>query len=315
MPGAPVPVRDRGAAASSTLRRPETLPPAEIVTALVSVVSRNFGATEDQAVQAVSRAFGVKATSAQLKDAITAILEAAVERGVLVRRDALIEPGPNAPKLTREPQKASVELLIAQGEGEVLEFKETIRWDLRQEQVHKRIEDSSLKTIAAFANYKGGTLLIGVRDDGTVTGLGPDLNTLAGSRDRFDLHLTNLIKDRFSESFRAGCVSVSYAMRLIQNNGRPVTAGKPDLGLVELLRKARLWWNQLQTGQIDIATLARNEAINDSWVSRLVRLNFLAPSIVEAILAGTQPATVNAASLRAADLPVDWNAQKTLFGM
>jgi very-short-patch-repair endonuclease len=210
MPGAPVPVRDRGAATSSTLRRPETLPPAEIVTALVSVVSRNFGATEDQAVQAVSRAFGVKATSAQLKDAITAILEAAVERGVLVRRDALIEPGPNAPKLTREPQKASVELLIAQGEGEVLEFKETIRWDLRQEQVHKRIEDSSLKTIAAFANYKGGTLLIGVRDDGTVTGLGPDLNTLAGSRDKFDLHLTNLIKDRFSESFRAGCVSVSY---------------------------------------------------------------------------------------------------------
>ena len=176
------------------------------------MVSRNFGATEDQAVQAVSRAFGVKATSAQLKDAITAILEAALNRGVLVRRDALIEPGPNAPKMQREPQKASIELLIAQGEGELLEFKETIRWDLRQEQVHRRIEDSSLKTIAAFANYKGGTLLIGVRDDGSVTGLGPDLNTFAGSRDKFDLHLTNLIKERFSESFRAGCVSVSYPM-------------------------------------------------------------------------------------------------------
>ncbi len=210
MPGAPVPVRDRSAAASPTLRRPETLPPAEIETALLHVVSRNFGATEDQAVQAVSRAFGVKATSAQLKEAITAILEAALDRGVLVHRDTLIEPGPNAPKLQREPQKALIELLIAQGEGELLEFKETIRWDLRQEQVHRRIEDSSLKAIAAFANYKGGTLLIGVRDDGSVTGLGPDLNTFAGSRDKFDLHLTNLIKDRFSESFRAGCVSVSY---------------------------------------------------------------------------------------------------------
>lgn len=210
MPGAPILVRDRSVAASSTLRRPEAIPPAEIETALVSVVSRNFGATEDQAVQAVSRAFGVKSTSAQLKDAITAILEGALERSVLVRRDTLIEPGPNAPKLAREPKKASVELLIGQGEGELLEFKETIRWDLRQKQIHRRIEDSSLKTIAAFANYKGGTLLIGVRDDGSVMGLGPDLNTFAGSRDKFDLHLTNLIKDRFSESFRAGCVSVSY---------------------------------------------------------------------------------------------------------
>jgi len=138
------------------------------------------------------------------------VLEAALERGVLVRRDTLIEPGPNAPKQQRESPRSSIELLMAQGEGELLEFKETIRWDLRQEQVHKRIEDSSLKAIAAFANYKGGTLLIGVRDDGTVPGLGPDLNTFAGSRDKFDLHLTNLIKDRFSESFRAGCVSVSY---------------------------------------------------------------------------------------------------------
>lgn len=100
--------------------------------------------------------------------------------------------------------------MIAQGEGELLEFKETLRWDLRQGLVHKRLEDSLLKAIAAFANYKGGTLLIGVRDDGAVPGLEPDLNTFGGSRDKFDLHLTNLIKDRFSEGFRAGCVSVSY---------------------------------------------------------------------------------------------------------
>lgn len=210
MPGANVPVRDRSSVTSPTLRRPEMFPPTEIETALLGIVSRNFGATEDQAIQAVSRAFGMKATSAQIKDAIGSVLEAAVARGVLVRRDMLIEAGPNAPKLEREPPKLSIELLIAQGEGELLEFKETLRWDLRQGLVHKRIEDSALKAIAAFANYKGGTLLIGVRDDGGVTGLEPDLNTVSGSRDKFDLHLTNLIKERFSESFRAGCVSVSY---------------------------------------------------------------------------------------------------------
>ncbi|MGE4323891.1 MAG: recombinase family protein [Sphingobium sp.] len=105
------------------------------------------------------------------------------------------------------------------------------------------------------------------------------------------------------------------AIRLVQRDGRPVSQGRPDPGLIELLRKGRGWWQQLQTGTIDIATIARDEQVNDSWVSRLVRLNFLAPAIVEAILAGTQPASVTATSLRTANLPIDWNEQITLFGM
>lgn len=48
---------------------------------------------------------------------------------------------------------------------------------------------------------------------------------------------------------------------------------------------------------------------------RLVRLNFLAPAIVEAILAGTQPASINMTSQRTANLPIDWNEQIALFGM
>jgi len=105
------------------------------------------------------------------------------------------------------------------------------------------------------------------------------------------------------------------AIRLVQRDGRPVSQGRPDPGLVELLRKARNWWQLLQTGTIDIATIAHQEAVNDSWVSRIVRLNFLAPTIVEAILAGTQPASVSATSLRTASLPIDWDEQIALFGM
>ncbi|ALR19774.1 recombinase family protein [Sphingobium baderi] len=105
------------------------------------------------------------------------------------------------------------------------------------------------------------------------------------------------------------------AIRLVQRDGRPVLQDRPDPGLVELLRKGRGWWQQLQNGTIDIATIAREEKVNDSWVSRLVRLNFLAPSIVKAILAGTQPASVSATSLRTASLPIDWDEQIALFGM
>ena len=210
-PGRRPVVRDRGSARSLTLRRPEALPPAEIAAALIDVLGRNFGATQEQAVQAVSRSMGFKATSSQVRDVIDNVLRAQVDAGVLKVRGELIELGPNAPATERAASAPSpLEKLIAQGEDETLEFKETLRWDIRQNAVNKKLADSSLKAIAAFANHRGGTLLVGVKDDGTVPGLGPDLESFGGSRDKFELHLTELIKDRFSESFRAGCVSTSY---------------------------------------------------------------------------------------------------------
>jgi site-specific DNA recombinase len=99
------------------------------------------------------------------------------------------------------------------------------------------------------------------------------------------------------------------AVRLIHTNGRAATDGTPDPALVNLLVLARRWWERLATGETDIATLARSEGVNDSWVTRVVRLNFLAPQIVGAILEGTQPATLNATTLVSAELALDWNLQ------
>ena len=99
------------------------------------------------------------------------------------------------------------------------------------------------------------------------------------------------------------------AVRLIHNNGRAATAGTPDSALVNLLVLARRWWARLATGETDIATLARTEGVNDSWVTRVVRLNFLAPQIVDAILEGTQPAALNATTLVSVEIPLDWNLQ------
>jgi site-specific DNA recombinase len=105
------------------------------------------------------------------------------------------------------------------------------------------------------------------------------------------------------------------ALRLVHTNGRPATPSKVDTGLVALLQRARIWWDRLAQGNIDIAAIAREEQVNDSWVSRVVRLNFLAPVIVEAILNGTQPVSVTAASLRSTDIPDAWDEQLAYFGM
>jgi site-specific DNA recombinase len=48
--------------------------------------------------------------------------------------------------------------------------------------------------------------------------------------------------------------------------------------------------------------------------SRLVRLNYLAPDIVSAIIDGTQPATLTRRQLIECDLLIDWDLQRRLLG-
>lgn len=62
-----------------------------------------------------------------------------------------------------------------------------------------------------------------------------------------------------------------------------------------------------------IAELADKESINRSYLSRTVRLSLLAPDIVEAILNGVQPATLQLADLEA-PFPIDWQQQRAAFG-
>src|SRR3974377_520712 len=61
---------------------------------------------------------------------------------------------------------------IANGESATLEFKSTFRWDLREGRVNRSLETVVLKTLAGYMNAQGGTLLIGVADDGRMFGRG-----------------------------------------------------------------------------------------------------------------------------------------------
>jgi len=83
-------------------------------------------------------------------------------------------------------------------ESQHLEYKATLRTRAATGEPYRPLESATLKTLAAFANSReGGTLLIGVADDGTVTGLAADYATLATAgredRDLFTLHLTNVM--------------------------------------------------------------------------------------------------------------------------
>ena len=96
------------------------------------------------------------------------------------------------------------------GEGIGVEFKSSLRWDYERANVNKGLEQVMLKTIAAFSNAEGGTLLIGVNDDGEVIGLERDYTSLKGNRDEFELHFRNLVNKHFGKFFVTKNIEITF---------------------------------------------------------------------------------------------------------
>jgi hypothetical protein len=90
-----------------------------------------------------------------------------------------------------------------------------------------------------------------------------------------------------------------------------------DLPMVRTLGKAYYWQKLLDTGKVANASeLARQLRLEPGWVAEVLRLTRLAPDIVQAILEGRQPRHLNLHAVRGrqAEVPVDWQEQRVLFG-
>lgn len=103
--------------------------------------------------------------------------------------------------------------LIAEGENHTLEFKETLQYNIHTNQSDPEIFHSSLKTIAAFLNADGGTLLVGVSDSGEIKGIDRDKRSMGRiNNDRFELKIRNAISGQNSRFTPAatGNVQISF---------------------------------------------------------------------------------------------------------
>jgi type I restriction enzyme R subunit len=108
----------------------------------------------------------------QAAASVDELTEAVVER---IRRDATFAELVASQLRGVTPTFArTIDELIVNDEDDAVEFKSTARWDVREERRNPAIEDAIVKTVAAFLNTDGGTLLIGVGPDGSIVGLGPD---------------------------------------------------------------------------------------------------------------------------------------------
>jgi hypothetical protein len=93
-------------------------------------------------------------------------------------------------------------------------------------------------------------------------------------------------------------------------------SSEPDPSLIKLFVKAyELQAKFLQDSAASIAEFARREGVSESYITRHLRLAFVAPDIVKAILAGQHPSTLTAASLiKDTRLPLEWIAQRSALG-
>lgn len=127
-------------------------------------------------------------------------------------------------------------------------------------------------------------------------------------------------------SIKDGEMSVFMPLKLKKRGGRkmvlapegvqpPVDDSGVDMTLLKALVKAHLWQRQLKSGKYSgMKELCERESITAKYAQLILRLNFLAPKLKEAIINGTQPRHLKLADLMN-NVPLLWNEQEEMFGL
>src|SRR6185312_4612852 len=118
---------------------------------------------------------------------------------------------------------------------------------------------------------------------------------------------------------------VSIAVSFLQRGGRkqilsPAGAApwspapRVDSALVKAVVRAHRWRQMIESGKYpSAAELAKAEKVNDSYLSRILRLTLLSPAIIEAILSGRQAPGLELSDLLKS-IPAEWAEQSAVFG-
>jgi DNA invertase Pin-like site-specific DNA recombinase len=110
-------------------------------------------------------------------------------------------------------------------------------------------------------------------------------------------------------SSEARLTRTGRALRLVHDDGS-ITAPAADQSLARLLPLARRWWSELRQGEVNIKQLAARESLSSSWVTRVVRLAFLSPEVVDAALTGGLRAGTDGTKLMLGEpVPPSWREQ------
>jgi hypothetical protein len=87
------------------------------------------------------------------------------------------------------------------------------------------------------------------------------------------------------------------------------TPSRVDNTIIKAIVRAHRWRDMLESGRYaTVRDLAKAEAINESYLGRILRLTLLSPTLTEAILEGKQPAALELDDLLK-QFTVEWDKQ------
>lgn len=138
------------------------------------------------------------------------------------RRVAHQDASPDSLMNPESLAESELQAIVAAGEHEGLEFKSSLRWNLKADRAGKEIELAVMKSLAAFLNTDGGALIVGVDDQGHVTGLAIDQFS---NTDKYLQHFSNLFNQHIGMEFSP---FVRFALRPLAEGQVLVVACRPS---------------------------------------------------------------------------------------
>lgn len=153
------------------------------------------------AVDYITKPFDIEEIKARVRRQI----QLCEEKQALVKQNQELMQRKTTQSNLEEGEPDRLTQIIKDGEGELVEFKSTLRWNINQDKKDFGIEMVWLKTIVAFLNSNGGTLVVGVDDEGTVVGYEKDQFE---NEDKYLLHVNNRIQQNIGLEY-APCIRYS----------------------------------------------------------------------------------------------------------
>jgi site-specific DNA recombinase len=217
---------------------------------------------------------------------------------------------------------AEIERSVAAAAAMVLDDRAAILADIEQSASNMRQIKSILDDAGAWSGRLRSEaeaapaleLLISrveLRDDGIRLSIslpmGPS-DKLAG-RGPTHLNLTRLIPMQM----RRRGIEMKFII-----NGNSKASQRTDPALLKLIARAHCWFDDLVSARAaSMVEIGKREKLGKRYVSRVIRLAFLAPDIVEQIVKGRQPTELTAESLLKdrTQLPLDWESQHRMLGL
>ena len=101
-----------------------------------------------------------------------------------------------------------------------------------------------------------------------------------------------------------------------RTNGSKLTwvgyKGEPNHALIRAIVTAQAWVDEIKTGR-SMSDIMRAHQIPEGMIWKRIRLAFLSPKLLQAIVEGTTNRDLSIKMLTKHDLPVEWSEQEALF--